>query len=1033
MTHKTRLLTLALLALPGAAFALGLGEIHLQSALNQPLSAQIELVGATTEELTQLRASIAPRETFLRYGIDRPAFLQTFSFKVARDNAGRSVLEVSSSNAVTEPFVTFLVELTWPRGKLLREYTLLLDPPVFEPTPAQAPPPVAAPVTGEASPETSGAVTRPAPTEEAPPAVPTTESAAEAPAAAPTPPAAPAASTAEISGDYKVVKNDTLGAIVKRAGAATRSDQNRMMIAIFRSNANAFDGNINRLHKGALLHIPDSSDYAGLSKAEARAEVHRQMDEWRGAVSAGAAPSGAAEAPRLKLVMPSETSVAPAPVAPTVAPAPAPAVPKAVPATPGTASGTGKPGAPGAAAPGAKPGESDVKRLMELKQEELSRLQGQASAPQPGVAPAPTAAAPASPEATPAAPAATPEKPKAKAPAPASPGFLDSLGNLGNILYAGLGLLVVAVGGLWFFRRQRNRAPATRREMFEPLARSDEEHAESLATTSRIAKEEAERGRMVVEESEDSGEFVAPPPPRAAAPRAAPAAPAPATEDTLSSETALNLEQADPLAEADFHMAYGLYDQAADIVKLAIEREPARRDLKLKLLEVYFVWGNKDAFLDVARDLGKTRDAAPAGEWEKVVIMGRQIAPEEALFAGAAPTSAGPVDLDLDNTGINRVDLELLGDADAHAQTTAADESVDLDLSSALGTDENADTGQSLAIDEDALDISLGNSAQIEVTQEMDGRKAYEPTVENPRIDSPTVESDARRIRADAPTIESPALKLKDETNPTIREKLDMSRFGAEKNRADVTSELSLDDLGFDVDDLDASQSLPALEMTDHPADAPTMLAGMDERSRKMLADAAKAAQEPTRELPRPAASQEPTRELPRPGSYEPTAELPRAAGADEPTMLAPHVEKTRLTKAPAQEDIDVDLDELSKQMESDTVEQPHREEARFSEVFAGTGRFPASPPRDVDLDVGSSTVIDRAPTVTERIAAGEMGLPELEPVTLSEVGTKLDLARAYMDMGDPEGAKSILQEVMIEGSASQKQEAQRLLGTLPG
>jgi pilus assembly protein FimV len=89
--------------------------------------------------------------------------------------------------------------------------------------------------------------------------------------------------------------------------------------------------------------------------------------------------------------------------------------------------------------------------------------------------------------------------------------------------------------------------------------------------------------------------------------------------------------------------------------------------------------------------------------------------------------------------------------------------------------------------------------------------------------------------------------------------------------------------------------------------------------------------------------------------------------------------------------------------------------------------------PNGIDLDVGAPLSEHREPTVTERITADELDLPELEPVTLSEVGTKLDLARAYMDMGDPDGARSILQEVLTEGSASQKQEAQRLIETLPG
>src|SRR5581483_11582494 len=122
-------------------------------------------------------------------------------------------------------------------------------------------------------------------------------------------------------------------------------------------------------------------------------------------------------------------------------------------------------------------------------------------------------------------------------------------------------------------------------------------------------------------------------------PTAAPSARHVSADDTISSETAINLDQGDPLAEADFHMAYGLYDQAADLVRIAIQREPERRDLKLKLLEVFFVWGNKEQFLATARDLAESRAQAAPGEWEKIVIMGKQLAPEDPLFAGGTAVS----------------------------------------------------------------------------------------------------------------------------------------------------------------------------------------------------------------------------------------------------------------------------------------------------------------------------------------------------------------------------------------------------------
>ncbi len=145
--------------------------------------------------------------------------------------------------------------------------------------------------------------------------------------------------------------------------------------------------------------------------------------------------------------------------------------------------------------------------------------------------------------------------------------------------------------------------------------------------------------------------------------------PLPATEATgqrvaidegMTGEVPVALDQGDPLAEADFHMAYGLYDQAAELVQNAIAREPQRRDLKLKLLEVYFVWGNKERFLQSAHELANSRAQAPAGEWEKIVIMGRQIAPEDALFAdGRAVSGAASAGVDLNlEGGQNRVDFD---------------------------------------------------------------------------------------------------------------------------------------------------------------------------------------------------------------------------------------------------------------------------------------------------------------------------------------------------------------------------------------
>src|SRR5476651_1110606 len=94
---------------PASSWALGLGEIHLNSALNEPLNAEIDLIAAAPDELNALRATLADREAFTRYGIDRPPFLSTLTFKVGKGKDGRDALLVRSTESIPEPFVTFLV------------------------------------------------------------------------------------------------------------------------------------------------------------------------------------------------------------------------------------------------------------------------------------------------------------------------------------------------------------------------------------------------------------------------------------------------------------------------------------------------------------------------------------------------------------------------------------------------------------------------------------------------------------------------------------------------------------------------------------------------------------------------------------------------------------------------------------------------------------------------------------------------------------------------------------------------------------
>jgi len=1083
-----RLMLMACLLIPSLSWGLGLGEIHLNSALNEPMNAEIDLIAAGPEELSALRASLAPKDAFTRYGIDRPPFLSTMTFKVAKSKDGRDVLQVRSTESIPEPFVTFLVEVNWARGRLMREYTVLLDPPVYTPGErASSAAPVAAATTAPAAPAAPAPSPRakpapvaatPAPTDAtATPVTPPKRSArsgrsaraTSAGSAAATKPAASTPSTessesaassaqgtpALTEGTYRVAQGDTLTKIARSLRATTRGDLDQAMIAMYRANPEAFGGNINILRRGAVLRVPGGDEIAALNQSEAMSEVHRQMDAWRG--SSTAAPSG-----HLRLVTPGAGSGT------------------------STSSDTASSGEAQALKGRVKDLEgqlSDAHRLLDLKNNELSELQRKlaaqtaptpaptpppaqiAAAPKPAAVPTPeptpAETKPSAPESTaqtptpPPAPAETaPTPPPAPAPAPKpvvakKPPPPAESGSLIDWLqqnwWLPAAVILVLLGGLAFnsWRRRQASGGGGSGGDFPGLDATD--ITEFRDPSARIASNRGADDSFVVEES---GEHRMPEFNEPAERYAETTADLKAPDDTMSSESAVNLDQGDPLAEADFHMAYGLYDQAADLVRIALEREPDRRDLRLKLLEIYFVWGNKEAFLQTAKGLESTRDRAPAGEWDKIVIMGKQICPDEPLFASTTGGGRGAgalVDLNLEG-GENRVDIDLFGDPEGERS---------IDQTIAKDSDDTATTGESPGLHPGSdLDFTLDHAergADTSPTREMPP----------PPRDEPTVESELMNF-SDSPTAESPTLKPTD-VRDRISSKLD------KVSKADQTAELSIDDLGLDLDHLDgaasgASISIPRLEETDHPSDAPTMVAGLDEKSRRMMAEAeSRARDKDLTELERELEASfvadlgtdheeiktavlgpesAPTVQMPRGTSQDPaaTSRFKSPEYSDVQDAERPDVDSTSKLRGLNADSIDLDLDRLANALGSgDTVEQPRAEDEVFStEVFEASQKN-----RNVDLDVGEAlngseaAATNKLKTIstqrTSKIKTEELALPELEPVTMSEVGTKLDLARAYMDMGDPEGARSILEEVVSEGSASQKQEAQRLIENLPG
>ena len=863
MLQIPRRLWLALALFPGSAFALGLGEVRHVSALNQPLSAEIPILSAAPDELASLRANIASREEFARLGIDRPGFASTLSVKVGKGANGEPVLWLRSSEGISEPFVTLVVEAGWNRGRLLREYTLLLDPPVYRDTVAKAV--AAAPVA--------------LPVAEAPVRVAAPVAAASSSGSGPAPVSTSAASPSELSlgSSYRVRPSDSALRIARRLGAGQRGEVDQTIVALFQQNPSAFAGNINRLRAGATVRLPTADEVVAISRADARREVVAQFNAARAEAAARAAAADGTAA---------EDTAAPAapPVAAPVAAKPAAAAParlRLVP--PGAATSR----APAPAAAGSDPAvvgrlqqlESELqeaRRLLQLQSDQLARMQQQGQAGATPVAPPVDAAseASASGEATPAAadaaapevaaPAAAspaaPAKPEA-APAEEESSFLDAVGGLSTLLLGGAFLLLAGGLGYGYLRRRRDDAGADF-DVAEATTVRDDFFQQTGSLPAPVRPPAAHMDVLENAVTQHAPPVVRPRPPTRNA------------EDTLSGESAIDLDKADAITEANWHVAYGLYDQAAETLRLALRTEPGRRDLKVKLLEVYFVWGKSELFLDLARNLGQTRAQGAPGEWDNIAIMGRQMAPQDPLFAAAATkTPVTSVDLNLEG-GQNRVDVQLF-DAPLPSAADVADlDALDFDL-------------------EGALDFDNG-----------------------------PLDATRKQWRGDSPTMEQPALSMPD---PTLRQKVDMAIAAAAPTSVaaagalDATAEMSMDDLNLDLHlDLDAADQ------------------------------------------------------------------------GDEGLGLP-------------------DLSPL--------------------EVTAQPG--------DITSTHAMQLLPDPSPTIsntlTEEIAFEELPIAGIEPVTLSEVGTKLDLARAYMDMGDPEGARNILAEVVAEGSPGQQQEAKRLLGSLPG
>ncbi len=1103
MSRRLSRISLVLVVLLSSeAWALGLGDIRMNSALNEPLSARIELLAASPEELEGLTITMASAATFERYGIDRPFSLQGIQFNIVRSGrADGNFVQLRSAAPMAEPFITFLVEAAWSRGRLLREYTVFLDPPTFARPSADSMPAVQAP--GRSAPADSARIERAAPPQPSAAPAPARPAARQAAPAQPKPQAPRDDTPYDMAagGDYQVQRSETLWGIASRVRPDSRLTMNQTMLAIFEANPEAFGGNINILRAGASLRIPSADEIFRISRGDALAEAQRQNAEWTG----GTVPpvEDTSTRPSLVLVPPDDDYAVDTPGADTAADA------EPVSREDEIEQRIAKL-------------EADVPQqqsLIEIRdnelatlRQELAQIRGEVYEPpvedpfvgeaddqvvdeDTGDDPFPDyddIMADDDADDVAAGDQATADDAEStdivRQPATAAePGLVDRAMELLEGWWIIIAGVVVLVGGALFWFARRGGGDDDDVDSWQPLD-SDEFRGDALSSTESLKAPTHDDESIMVVEQESTvlrpvDDTIEAPAPAIgdAVDTAAATGQFDSLEDTFSSETAINLDQTDPIAEADFHMAYGLYDQAADLVNGALSLEPERHDLLTKLCEIYFVWGNRDAFVDAAGRLKSVVSDAESADWDKIVIMGQQIAADDALFAGASAAGATKeVDLSfeagMDESGA--LDMELISDAGS------ADDIVD------LGGDV-----ETVAVDAgDEIDFFVGGDAAESDVISLDS----EDTSESPAVETPDFNVTREMVAADEPTAEMPAPESTLET-PTIEQQfeglggtaelptLDEAFTGASQS-ADATAEINLDDLGLDIDSLDidslAETELASLDDLDATSETEVLedtgineaisdVASVTGKNLAVDSDATGVREALDVEESLAATSEMPgidealldatglTQVLPDDLAVETASDVGAGLSDDDATMLAPgYGDDDAQTLADDAATLLASLDEDEDDADFDFA----KTEALPKEAFTGdtnldeTGELPAVASTDVDLDLDDltaalqisdagdtveqmrddATLEQPRPVVTDQdVVTVAMGPDELsddlsDARTMTEVGTKLDLARAYVDMGDPAGARSILEEVLDEGDEGQRQQAQQLLESLP-
>ena len=940
-----------------AAYGAGLGKLTVLSALGQPLRAEIELTAVTSDEAGDLIAKLAPAEAFKAANIDFNPALMNLRFDIEQ-RGERRFIRVTSSQPVNEPFVDMLLELTWAKGRLVREYTFLLDPAEIRSTQA---PQVAAPV------DVANGERAAAPAAGAPAQTPTAQQRREE----------------QNQPDVRVKRGDTLSEIasdLKPAGISL----DMMLVALYRANPEAFTGkNMNRLKSGAILSVPGADAVRSTSQREARRVVvahAADFNAYRARLAGQVAASTPARTPEAAQSATGKitTKVQERPTAANEAQDQL-KLSKA-------GEGSGKTGGAAAvedkiakdqqvadAAARVKELEknvSDLEKLMTVKNQPATEAQERdakdkaalAQADKPA-APQPMAPVDLTPKPPIAAPVKTPVKTPPDVPAKAEPGMLDAISENMPIIGVALAALLAAVG-LTLSRRRKAQEKKVVVKEAPPLTDPDAP-AQPLY---------AETGGQSVDTS--NSVF---------------------NSNFAPSASQLDTNEVDPVAEADVYIAYGRDLQAEEILKEALRAHPERHAVRLKLLEIYATRKDTRAFETQASELsGLTK--GQGDDWAQAAALGRSIDPHNPLYsgdegaiggsyaaaagvaaaAGAATYAAGDAGALSDFSSM----LEQRREARAEAEPG---EGMDLDL----GQPDRHETPTALA---DPLDFDFDSDATAR------------PTTATPD-ETPTanlMDFDFGDDRTAVPDAAPPP------PAPTVADSGDADHFDF--------------DLGGLADDT-ANAAAPAEEPAAQDAAPDRLDLAFDEPQTPPPAAAERAA------APSSLEDMGMDFDLDLPGEDKSEA---TAQPADDPLAELDLMDFNLPDAVPPGEAAARPAAEPSLGLDEQDFALPDMPRATDQPAAAPPPEFDLSG-IDLDLDEAEQTAAPDPYAVSAAAAAGVDETPTAEPMSAlqMEMDTKLDLAIAYQEIGDKEGARELLDEVIRGGSNDQVARANQMLAQL--